>query len=310
MASGRIADDKNHDVRSAGRQSKPPARAQLNHHPSRRVVCKRFEFGDPRMIPETTTSTALENYLACPSKWSSVGSYGGPLVLRTRVEPAWVDGWFIPGTPDPWIVLMTGGKRTVEVRDGKRWRKAKSVPGQIGVTSPGTTTEIRWRSESSAPVETTHLHIDSVFFRRVAAECGRGDPNVIEITDALSESDPLIERLLSAVVPETISRRKLRQVKEFIDANLSENVTLDEMARVACMSVFHFARSFKQSTGETPHEFVRLRKLEYAKRLLAETDWEVRRVARAVGYTNASHFAAVFREKSGVTPAAYRQAIR
>jgi AraC-like DNA-binding protein len=33
-------------------------------------------------------------------------------------------------------------------------------------------------------------------------------------------------------------------------------------------------------------------------------------VARAVGYTNASHFAAVFRDKSGVTPAAYRQAIR
>jgi AraC family transcriptional regulator len=301
------------------------------------------------MIPETTTSTALEHYLACPSKWSSVGNYGGPLVLRTRVEPAWMDGWFIPATPDPWIVLMTGGKRTVEVRDGKRWRKAKSGPGQIGITSPGTTTEIRWRSESSAPVETIHLHIDGVFFRRVAAECGRGDPNAIEITDALSESDPLVERLLRALAPqlrgpdpsghmfadaaaemiaihllqrystksivtvrnaETISRKRLRQVEDFVDANLAENVTLDEMARVACMSVFHFARSFKQSTGETPHEFVRLRKLEHAKRLFAETDWDVRRVARAVGYLNASHFAAVFREKSGVTPAAYRQAIR
>ncbi|WP_394893295.1 hypothetical protein ACG873_17115 [Mesorhizobium sp. AaZ16] len=113
-----------------------------------------------------------------------------------------MDGWFIPGTPDPWIVLMTGGKRTVEVRDGKRWRKAKSGPGQIGVTSPGTTTEICWRSESSAPVETIHLHIDSGFFRRVAAECGRGNPDAIEITNALSESDPLIERLLGAVVPQ------------------------------------------------------------------------------------------------------------
>ncbi|CAH2405179.1 Putative Transcriptional regulator, AraC family [Mesorhizobium escarrei] len=301
------------------------------------------------MIPETTTSTALEHYLACPSRWSSVGGYGGPLVLRSRVEPAWMDGWSIPGTPDPWIVLMTGGIRTVEVRDGKRWRKAKSGPGQIGVTSPGTTTEIRWRSESGAPVETIHLHIDNGFFRRVAAECGRGDPNAIEITNALSESDPLIERLLSVLVPqlrgpdpsghifadaaaemiaihplqrystrsvtkvrnaETISRNKLRQVNEFVDANLAENVTLDEMARVASMSVFHFARSFKQSTGGTPHAFVRLRRLEHAKRLLAETDWDVRRVARAVGYTNASHFAAVFREKSGVTPAAYRQAIR
>ena len=302
-----------------------------------------------RMFPETTTSTALEHYLACPSKWSSVGNYGGPLVLRTRVEPAWVDGWFIPSTPDRWIVLMTGGKHTVEVRDGKRWRKAKSGPGQIGVTSPGTTTEIRWRSESSESVETIHLHIDSVFFRQAAAEYCRGDPYAIEITNALSESDPLIERLLGALVPqlrgpdpsghmfadaaaemiaihllqrystmsvvpvrsgETISRKKLRQVEDFVDANLDERVTLDNMARVACMSVFHFARSFKQSTGETPHAFVRLRKLEHARRLLAETDWDVRRVARAVGFTNASHFAAVFREKSGVTPAAYRQAIR
>jgi AraC family transcriptional regulator len=301
------------------------------------------------MFPETTTSTALERYLACPSKWSSVGNYGGPLVLRRRVEPACMDGWLIPATPDPWIVLMTGGRRTVEVRDGKRWRKAKSGPGQIGVTSPGTPTEIRWRSESSEPVETIHLHIDDAFFRRVAADCGRGDPQAIEITNALSEADPLIERLLGALVPqlrepdpsghmfadaaaemvaihllqrystmpvvmvrgtETISRKKLRQVEDFVDANLAENVTLNEMARVACMSVFHFARSFKQSTGETPHAFVRLRKLEHAKRLLAETDWDVRRVARAVGYRNGSHFAAVFRDKSGVAPAAYRQEIR
>jgi AraC family transcriptional regulator len=295
--------------------------------------------------PRQTSSAALETYLAGPSRWSSTDLYGGPLIVRSRVEPAVNDYLFIPATPDPWLVVMTGGKRHVEVRDGRRWRGAHSGPGQVAVTSPGTVTEIRWRGEGDAPIETLHICLDAGLFHRVASDVSRCDPGGIEVLDILSEKDPFIEQigtaltreltapsmcghlfadaaaqLLSAYVLQhycvfpsappssapALSRRKVRQVQDYVEANMAAAIALDELAEVVGINVYHFARMFKRATGETPHSFVRRRKLGHAKRLLAETEWEVSKVARAVGYLSSSHFAAVFQREAGVTPSVYR----
>src|SRR5690606_38669191 len=67
-----------------------------------------------------------------------------------------------------------------------------------------------------------------------------------------------------------LARHALREVKEYIHTNLDQNIALAELANVAHLSEFHFARLFKQTTGLPPHQFVIHQRVERAKRLIAE----------------------------------------
>jgi AraC family transcriptional regulator len=72
------------------------------------------------------------------------------------------------------------------------------------------------------------------------------------------------------------------------------------------MSPDHFARLFKQATGRTPHQYVVIRRIERAKRLLRETEWPIIDLSRQVGFQDQSYFTAVFRKHAATTPKAYR----
>lgn len=98
----------------------------------------------------------------------------------------------------------------------------------------------------------------------------------------------------------------LRRVLEHIEANVHSGTRLGELARLAHISPFHFARLFKISTGLPPHRFLVARRMEQAKRLLACGDIPIATVGRVVGFRTASHFTAAFRRVTGMTPSAYR----
>ena len=99
---------------------------------------------------------------------------------------------------------------------------------------------------------------------------------------------------------------KLRLLKEFIDANLDSTVSLGDLATQVDMSVFHFARSFRQTTGTAPHQFVMRRRIERARELLRNPDPSVADVALRCGFSQQSHFSEVFRRIVGVSPREYR----
>jgi AraC family transcriptional regulator len=101
---------------------------------------------------------------------------------------------------------------------------------------------------------------------------------------------------------------RLRRIKEFVDARMEDDVGLDDMAEAVGLSTAHFARMFRQSTGETPHQFVRRQKIERAKTILRAPDSRVLDVAVACGFKTQQHFAQVFRDVCGVTPTEYRLA--
>ncbi len=100
----------------------------------------------------------------------------------------------------------------------------------------------------------------------------------------------------------------LRRVREFVEANLDRPLAVGDLAAVAGLSTYHFARGFKQSTGESPHGFVLRRRIEHAKTLLAARHASLADVALACGFSSQSHFTARFRELTGVTPGRYAQA--
>jgi AraC family transcriptional regulator len=100
---------------------------------------------------------------------------------------------------------------------------------------------------------------------------------------------------------------RLRRIRELVHAKMEDDLSLDEMAQSVGLSTAHFARMFRKSTGETPHQFVLRQRLERAKAMLRAPDARVLDVAVACGFKTQQHFAQVFRDVWGVSPTEYRQ---
>ena len=100
---------------------------------------------------------------------------------------------------------------------------------------------------------------------------------------------------------------RLRTIKELVRAKIEDDLRLDEMAQSVGLSTAHFARMFRKSTSETPHQFVLRRRIERAKAMLRAPDARILDVAVACGFKTQQHFAQVFRDVCRVSPTVYRQ---
>ena len=100
---------------------------------------------------------------------------------------------------------------------------------------------------------------------------------------------------------------RLRHVTEFIRTGLERDLTLVELAQSVGLSTAHFAVMFRQSTGETPHQFVLRCRMERAKEMLRTGQARIVDVAVACGFKTQQHFARVFRQMYGATPREYRK---
>jgi transcriptional regulator of acetoin/glycerol metabolism/AraC-like DNA-binding protein len=98
----------------------------------------------------------------------------------------------------------------------------------------------------------------------------------------------------------------MRRVREYVAAHLSESTDLAMLAAVAGLSIHHFARGFKQTTGMTPHHYLTQKRVERARDMLANSDLSLSEIAYAVGFSDQSHLARHFRQMLGVTPGQFR----
>lgn len=104
-----------------------------------------------------------------------------------------------------------------------------------------------------------------------------------------------------------LSRRKLQQVISYINDNLEKDLSLAEISGEVEMSMYHFSRLFKKSTGLTPHQYVMNCRIERAKNLLSRTENPIEKISEQVGFQSQSHFTNVFRKLIGATPKVYRE---
>ena len=100
---------------------------------------------------------------------------------------------------------------------------------------------------------------------------------------------------------------RLRRIKDLVHAKIDDELTLVEMAQSVELSPAHFARMFRKSTGETPHQFVLRQRVERAKEMLSSAHTRIIDVAVACGFKTQEHFAQVFRQMCGVSPTEYRR---
>jgi AraC family transcriptional regulator len=101
----------------------------------------------------------------------------------------------------------------------------------------------------------------------------------------------------------------LRRCTEFMDAHLADEIRLRELAHEAGISTSHLVRSFRQSTGKTPYQFLLDRRVQRAQTLMRDQHRSLHEVAKASGFANQHHLARVFRRFTGATPSSYRRGL-
>jgi AraC family transcriptional regulator len=107
-----------------------------------------------------------------------------------------------------------------------------------------------------------------------------------------------------------LPRSRLRRVLDYIEANLDQDLTLAELAGVACLSPWHFSRAFKQATSLGPRRYVLRRRIERAQAMLRRGDEvSLAGIAADLRFADQSHFTNTFRRETGTTPARYRAAL-
>ena len=100
----------------------------------------------------------------------------------------------------------------------------------------------------------------------------------------------------------------LRHVKKYMEENLQNNLSLDELVSETNYSRGHFLKMFRAATGTTPHQYLTERRIERAKSMLREAGViSLIDIAAWCGFSSQSHLTQVFRKQIGVTPSAFKR---
>lgn len=196
------------------------------------------------------------------------------------------------------------------------------------------------------PVEMLHLYISRPAFQRAVLETTGIDPRHVELRDVPYFQDNIIQSMMQNVIlpldwnepaerisisyaAQTLltylvtrqtnrltntsqvrgglSANVLNRVKELIHAELASPLSITDLADCAGLAPHHFARSFKRSTGESPHTFVMRCRIEHAKEILSNGA-SLAQAALSCGFSSQSHFTARFRGITDLTPGQFVRA--
>ncbi|MFL6276692.1 MAG: helix-turn-helix domain-containing protein [Blastocatellia bacterium] len=242
------------------------------------------------------------------------------------------------------VAIPLEGAYTVEAITASGFRRiaVRSV-GHTCLIPAGQAYSVRWNNE----LENVSIYLPPAFLSRLAAEslmterlelvegCGTQDPFIRELALRLTAEiasphpagrlygESLVDTLAAHLLRHytTASQRrqavlgglaghKLRRATDYINDNLSRDLSLAEIAAVLDLSTYHFVRTFKQATGETPHQYLLKSRVERAKQLLAETELPLAEISYLVGFNSQSHFTTSFRRMARQTPKAFRETVR
>ena len=105
----------------------------------------------------------------------------------------------------------------------------------------------------------------------------------------------------------TYMTKECAQIKDYLDSNYADHITLDTLTELTHMNKYYMAHSFSKHTGQSPIQYLNNRRMEAACTLLKDTDYSISSISSTVGFSSQSYFTQAFRKKYGMTPIRYRQ---
>lgn len=114
-------------------------------------------------------------------------------------------------------------------------------------------------------------------------------------------------RLVAGTSQPALDSKRLQRVLAYIDENLDASLALADLADVACISRFHFARAFKGAMGMSPSRYVSGRRLERARAMLRSRALSLAEIALACQFSSQASFTRAFQRHMGMPPGEYRR---
>lgn len=236
------------------------------------------------------------------------------------------------------LFLCTGGQGINHWKHRGVWHADRVVPGTLFIARAASEIQARWASSSYSTMvlqldnaKLAHMAPDQVHAieTSLVAALGTQDDRLAALMQAMRvevregcASGRLYGEAISLALLAYLANRYAtvgaaensaslspsgkRRLVDYIRDNLTDNISVTELARLVEMSPSHFSRVFKVSFGVTPYRFVMQERIERAKAMLVEAKLSASQISTASGFASQSHFVKVFRQVTGVTPKQYQ----
>ncbi len=278
---------------------------------------------------EATSVPLVESH---PASWA-----GPPLRLLHNLPNRELD---VPGMAENVLIVQIAGETHLEASLDHPHRSVLAQPGHVFVVPAGASSHWAWRE----PCEALQLILPPSLL--VDALTGTDiDPGCIKLTERVAADDALLHQLGLALLAELragspggrlyveslsqalllhllrchgghrqgraernrLTAAMLRQVVDYIGDNLAHDLSLQEIAALAGVSQFHFARLFREAMGMPLHAYVREQRLIQARRLLPAKELTIAAVAALTGFADQSHLSRDFKRRFGITPGSLKR---
>lgn len=248
----------------------------------------------------------------------------------------------VPAMRDFMLVSYNTGTTPMRRRFEGRWQRDTLGPGATSLLTRAQQACWNWQD----PIDVTHIYLSADLVAEVASELMDCPVTQVSLHDVLRTDDPVMVNAAEAIAREARSRElggvlyvdavargliihllrryasvqllknrnndelthlQERRIVDFIEANIATSLDLKAMADALGMTACLFARRFRRSFGSPPYAFVKSKRLERARRLLATTGLPIKAIAADCGFCDQAHMTRMFSAEFGEPPAVFRR---